>query len=47
MGDVESELKIQINQLLKKGVIVPSSSPWAGPAILIKKKVAPVRHYLN
>jgi hypothetical protein len=31
------ELKIQLNELLKKGLIWPSSSPWGCPAIFVKK----------
>jgi hypothetical protein len=33
-----AELKIQLNELLKKGLIHPSSSPWGCPAIFVKKK---------
>jgi hypothetical protein len=33
-----AELKIQLNELLKKGLIHPSSSPWGYPAIFVKKK---------
>jgi hypothetical protein len=33
-----AELKIQLNELLKKGLIQPSSSPWGCPAIFVKKK---------
>jgi hypothetical protein len=33
-----AELKIQLNELLKKGLIRPSSSPWGCPAIFVKKK---------
>jgi len=32
------ELKTQLNELLKKGLIRPSSSPWGCPAIFVKKK---------
>jgi hypothetical protein len=32
-----AELKIQLNELLKKGLIRPSSSPWGCPAIFVKK----------
>jgi hypothetical protein len=32
-----AELKIQLNELLKKGLIWPSSSPWGCPAIFVKK----------
>jgi hypothetical protein len=33
-----AKLKIQLNELLKKGLIWPSSSPWGCPAIFMKKK---------
>jgi hypothetical protein len=32
------ELKIQLNEILKKGLIQPSSSPWGCPTIFVKKK---------
>jgi hypothetical protein len=33
-----AELKIQLQDLLEKGFIRPSSSPWGFPAIFVKKK---------
>jgi hypothetical protein len=33
-----AELKVQLNELLDKGYIRPSSSPWGCPALLVKKK---------
>jgi hypothetical protein len=33
-----AELKVQLNELLKKGLIRPSSSPRGCPAIFVKKK---------
>jgi hypothetical protein len=33
-----AELEVQLNELLKKGLIRPSSSPWGCPAIFVKKK---------
>jgi hypothetical protein len=33
-----AELKIQLQDLLNKGFIRPSSSPWGCPAIFVKKK---------
>ena len=33
-----AELKTQLNELLKKGLIRPSSSPWGCPTIFVKKK---------
>jgi hypothetical protein len=32
------ELKLQLNKLLDKGFIHPSSSPWGCPALFVKKK---------
>jgi hypothetical protein len=33
-----AELKIQLQELLDKGYIRPSASPWGGPALFVKKK---------
>jgi hypothetical protein len=33
-----AELKIQLQDLLEKGFIRPSSSPWGCPTIFVKKK---------
>jgi hypothetical protein len=33
-----AELKVQLNELLKKGLMRPSSSPWGCPAIFVKKR---------
>jgi hypothetical protein len=33
-----AELKTQLQDLLEKGFIIPSSSPWGCPAIFVKKK---------
>jgi hypothetical protein len=33
-----AELKVQLNELLDKGYIHPSSSPWDYPALFLKKK---------
>jgi hypothetical protein len=33
-----AELKIQLKELLDKGYVRPSSSPWGCPAIFVKKK---------
>ncbi|GLT69310.1 hypothetical protein SLA2020_414690 [Shorea laevis] len=32
------ELKVQLQQLLNKGFIRPSSSPWGAPVLFVKKK---------
>ena len=32
-----AELKIQLQELLEKGPIHPSSSPWGCPAIFVEK----------
>jgi hypothetical protein len=33
-----AELKIQLQEVLNKGYIRPSSSPWGCPALFVKKK---------
>jgi hypothetical protein len=33
-----AKIEVQLNELLKKGLIRPSSSPWGCPAIFVKKK---------
>jgi hypothetical protein len=33
-----AELKVQLNELMDKGFIHPSSSPWGCPALFVKKK---------
>jgi hypothetical protein len=33
-----AELKVQLNELLDKGYIRPSSSPWGCPVLFVKKK---------
>ena len=33
-----AELKIQLQELLDKGFIRPSASPWGCPALFVKKK---------
>jgi hypothetical protein len=34
-----AELKNQLQELLDKGYIRPSSSPWGCPALFVKKKM--------
>jgi hypothetical protein len=38
-----AELKVQLNELLDKGYISPSSSPWGCPALFVKKKYQSLR----
>jgi hypothetical protein len=38
-----AELKIQLQELLDKGYIRPSSSPWGSPALFVKKKYGSLR----
>ena len=33
-----AELKIQLQELLDKGFICPSTSPWGCPSLFVKKK---------
>ena len=37
-----AELKMQLHELLEKGLIRPSSSPWGCPTIFVKKKDKPL-----
>jgi hypothetical protein len=38
-----AELKIQLQELLDKGHIRPSSSPWGSPTLFVKKKDGSLR----
>jgi len=42
-----AELKIQLQELLDKGFICPSVSPWGCPALFVKKKVDSLRLCLD
>ena len=35
---LKREMETQVKDMLKKGVIEPSFSPWSAPAILVPKK---------
>jgi len=35
---LRGEMEQQIQKMLQKGVIRPSTSPWSAPAILVQKK---------
>ncbi|PPZ43433.1 hypothetical protein C5P43_38710, partial [Escherichia coli] len=37
------ELKIQLQELLEKGFIRPSVSPWGAPVLFVKKKDGTLR----
>ena len=37
------ELKIQLKELLEKGFIRPSVSPWGAPVLFVKKKDGTLR----
>ncbi|KAG5540501.1 hypothetical protein RHGRI_020647 [Rhododendron griersonianum] len=37
------ELKVQLQELLEKGFIRPSTSPWGAPALFVKKKEGTLR----
>ncbi|KAJ8898701.1 hypothetical protein K2173_004735 [Erythroxylum novogranatense] len=41
------ELKLQLQELLDKGFIRPSVSPWGAPVLLVKKKDGTLRMYIN
>jgi hypothetical protein len=39
MAPIElTELKVQLQELLDKGFIQPSNSPWGAPVLFVKKK---------
>jgi hypothetical protein len=38
-----AELKVQLQELLDKGYICPSSSPWGSPALFLKQKDGSLR----
>jgi hypothetical protein len=42
-----AELKIQLQDLLDKGYIRPSASPWGCPALFVKKKDNSLRLYVD
>jgi hypothetical protein len=37
------ELQLQLEELLKKGYILPSMSPWGAPVLFVKKKDGTLR----
>jgi hypothetical protein len=41
------ELQMQLEELLKKGYICPSVSPWGMPTLLVKKKDGTLRHCID
>jgi hypothetical protein len=42
-----AELKVELNELLDKGYIRPSSSPWGCPALFVKKKDQSLRQCVD
>ena len=48
MGPIElTELKTQLDELLEKGLIRPSVSPWGAPILFVKKKDGTLRLYID
>ena len=41
------ELKIQLQELLDKGLIQPSVSPWGAPVLFVKKKDGTLRVWID
>ena len=41
------ELKNQLHELLDKGFILPSVSPWGAPILFVKKKYSNLRMYID
>ena len=42
-----AELKVQLQELLDKGFIRPSNSPWGAPVLFVKKKDETLRLYID
>ena len=41
------ELKVQLQELLDKGFVRPSVSPWGAPVLFVKKKDGTLRMCIN
>jgi hypothetical protein len=41
------ELQMQLEEILKKGYIRPSVSPWGAPVLFVKKKDGPLRFCID
>jgi hypothetical protein len=41
------ELKVQLQGLLDKGYICPSTTPWGCPALFVEKKDKELRLYVD
>jgi hypothetical protein len=41
------ELQMQLEEILKKGYICPSVSPWGAPVMFVKKKYGTLRFFIN
>ena len=39
----QTEVRVQIDQLLRLGIIRPSTSPWASSVVTVKKKDGGIR----
>jgi len=44
---VREEIAKQLNQMQQHGVISPSSSPWASPVVLVRKKDGTLRFCID
>lgn len=45
--DELKKLKVQLKNLLDKGFINPSISPWGAPLLFLKKKYGSLRIFIN
>jgi hypothetical protein len=41
------ELQLQLEEILKKGYIRPSVSPWGAPVLFVKKKDGTLRLWID
>ncbi len=48
MAPVElKELKVQLEELLNKGFVLPSVSPWGVPVLFVKKKYGTLHLFID
>ena len=45
--EVRREEQEQLKEMLEEGIVRPSSSPWASPVVMVKKKNGTLRFCIN